>query len=169
MPQQLVEQFRQRHAAPRDGPFHQPRGGAVRLCTHEVIGDGGKGGIRLFPRGERWRWRRRQRGGRGRWGIRGYPSRRRDATRAPARRYAPACPARHESLVPARRKARRRRGRVRPAPAALHATARAGRHGRPGEVCAPARFSIRRASPATPFLPLPFWMRSRCSIAIQSA
>ena len=37
------------------------------------------------------------------------------------------------------------------------------------EVCVPARFSIRRASPATPFLPLPFWMRSRCSIAIQSA
>ena len=66
-------------------------------------------------------------------GIRGDPSRRRDATRAPARRCAPACPARHESLAPARRKARRRRGRVRPAPAALHATARAGRRGRPGK------------------------------------
>ena len=41
-PSKSVEQFRQRHAAPRDGLFHQPRAGAVRLCAHEAIGDGGK-------------------------------------------------------------------------------------------------------------------------------
>ena len=93
---------------------------------------------------------------------------RRDATRAPARRCAPACPAGMKAWrLPAAKRVGGAGEFVQRQQRFTQLPVQGGVEGR--EVCVPARFSIRRASPATPFLPLPFWMRSRCSIAIQSA